>query len=112
MNLIRDMFWSETVASSSFAIFFLIAIVLSMGSLERICRQLNLLLPAGRKVTLHPPLPRSFGQLIGKTNLLSHSLELLEQHRKYYPSSFLRKSYGIALVTGVSSLIGFLPSSR
>jgi hypothetical protein len=55
-----------------------------MVLLNRLQKELNIVLPADKKVSLHPPLPHSFGQLIWRTNLLAHSLELLEQYKKYY----------------------------
>ena len=37
--------------------------------------------------------------------IAGYSLKLLDKHQKYYPSSSLRKTYGIALTVGILSLI-------
>jgi hypothetical protein len=77
---------------------------------ERMRRQLNRVLPSEQKVTLCPPLPRSFGELVGKTNKLSHFLNVLDQYRKVYPSSSLPKNVALGLIIWILCFIGILAS--
>jgi len=80
-------------------------------SLSRLQRELNRVLAPDKSVSLHPPLPHSFGQLIWRTNLLGHSLELLEQHKKYYPSNSLPRVLAVALVCTILSFVAFVISA-
>lgn len=111
LSLVRDMFWGENIAHVFFVSCFIASVVVIWVSLNRICKELNLVLPPDRKVTIYPPWPRSLGQLVWKTNILAHSLELLDQHRKYFPLSSLRKIYGIALISAIPIMIGIMAST-
>ena len=106
------MFLGDSIVFWLFATCFVASIGTSLVLLERIRKQLNRVLPADRQASLHPPFPRSIKELIWKTNILVHSLKLLDEHRKYYPSSSLRKSYGVAIFSCIVSFIGFALSAR
>src|SRR5262245_33497529 len=103
--------WGHNIVYWFFAMCFASSVGVSLVSLERIRKQLNLVLPPDRQMSLHPPMPHSFGELFWKTNLLVHSLEILDQHKNHYPSSSMRKTYGIALIVATLSFIGFFASS-
>jgi hypothetical protein len=105
------MSWVGTIAYWAFGSCFVAGVGVILVSLNRLRKELNSALPVGEKVSLHPPLPHSFGQLILRTNLLAHSLELLEKHRKYYPSSSLPRILTVALLCTVLSFIGFVISA-
>jgi hypothetical protein len=107
-----SMFLGDSLIFWFFAICFVVSLSAVLILWERIRKQLSRALPADRQASLHPPLQWSIKELLLKTNVLHHSLELLEQHRKYYPSSSLRKSFGIALFSIIPSFIGFVISAR
>src|SRR5216684_1001928 len=65
----------------------------------------NLVLPADQRVSWHPPRAKSFGQLVSKSHILAHYLQLVDQHRDY-PSSSLPKALGIAIAGSVVGFIG------
>ena len=106
------MFLGGNVVAWPFVACLIAGLIVSFVSLKRICEELNRALPPDRKVTLYPPWPRSFGQAIWRTNLLAHSLALLDQHRRHYPSSSLRKVYGIAALSMLPSVIGVMAMTR
>jgi hypothetical protein len=106
------MFLGESVVGWMFVACFTAAMIVSFVSLKRICEELNRVLPPDRNVTLYPSWPRSLGQAIWRTNLLAHSLGLLDQHRQHYPSSSLRKVYGIAALSMLPSVIGVMAMTR
>ena len=110
MNLIRNMFWGENIVSLFLVICFIASVIVTFMSLKRICKELNLVLPPDRRVTVYPPFPRSLGQLIRRTNMLAYSLELLSQHREHFPASSLRKVYSIAVISTVPIIIGIMAS--
>ena len=89
--------------------------VMSIGGflvlLERIRQQVNRVLPDGKKANLDS-WPRSTKEFFLGTHIWSYISKLLEQHRKYYPTSFLRRALIIALVSIVPSFIGFALSGR
>ena len=105
------MFLGGTIAFWVSGSCFAVGVAIILISLSRLQRELNRLLPADKRVSLHPPLPHSLGQLIWKTNLLAHSLELLEQYKKCYPSSSLPRILIVALVCTILSFIGFVISA-
>jgi hypothetical protein len=106
------MFFGDSIIFWLFAACFLASIGTSLILLERIRQQLNRILPADKRMNVHTPLPRSVKDLVWRTNILAHSLDLLEQHREYYPSSLLRKAYCIAVFSTIPSFIGFAISAR
>jgi hypothetical protein len=106
------MFLGESILGWLFVTCFIASVVVSFVSWKRICAQLNRVLPSDRKVTVYPPFPRSFRQAIWKTNMLAYSLELLDLHHKYYPSSSLRKIYSVALISAIPSVIGIMVNTR
>jgi hypothetical protein len=106
------MFLGESIAAWLFVACLIAGLIVSFTSLKRVCEELNRVLPPDRKVTLYPPWPRSFGQAIWKTNLLAHSLVLLDQHRRRYPSSSLRKVYSIAALSMLPSVVGVMAMTR
>jgi hypothetical protein len=105
-------FLGESIVGWLFVTCLIAGVIVGFASWKRICVQLNRVMPPDRKVTTYPPLPRSFGQAIWRTNLLAHSLELLDQHRNYYPLSSLRKICSIALISTIPSVIGIMVSTR
>jgi len=79
-------------------------------SWERMRRELNRVLPSEQKVTLYPPLPHSFGELVWKTNDLGHFVTVLDQYGKIYPSSSLPKKVAIAVVVWILCIMALLAS--
>ncbi len=77
-------------------------------SWERMRRQVNELLANEQRVTFYPPLPRSFGELIGKTNDLGHFVTVLDKYTKIHPLSTLPKKIAIALVLWILCFMGLL----
>jgi len=77
-------------------------------SWERMRRQLNRVLPSEQKVTLYPSLPRSVGELVGRTNELGPFLKVLDQYRRVYPSSSLPKNVALGLIIWIIFFIGIL----
>ncbi|MCU1270211.1 MAG: hypothetical protein JWN74_1505 [Acidobacteriaceae bacterium] len=78
---------------------------------ERMRRQLNQVLPTEQKVTLYPSLPtmpKSFEELVGQTNELGPFLKVLDQYRKFYPSSSLPKNVALGVVIWILTFIAFL----
>jgi len=78
-------------------------------SLEHVREQVNLVLPADQRVSWHPPRAKSFGQLVSKSHILAHYLQLVDQHRDY-PSISLPKALGIAIAGSVVGFIGTIAS--
>jgi hypothetical protein len=74
--------------------------------LERLRKEIRSALPSN-PVNLPSRLPRSIGQ-VWRYNVISYSLDLLEQHRRYFPESSLPKMLGIALAGAILSFIGLL----
>jgi hypothetical protein len=106
------MFLEESTSAWPLLACLVAGLIVSFVSLKRICEELNRVLPPGKKVTLYPPWPRSLGQAVWRTNLLAHSLVLLDQHRQHYPSSSLRKVYGIAALSMLPSVIGVMAITK
>jgi hypothetical protein len=106
------MFLGESTLAWPFIACLIAGLIVSFVSLRRICEELNRVLPPAENVTLYPPWPRSLGQAIWRTNLFAHSLVLLDQHRQHYPSSSLRKVYGIAALSMLPSVIGVMAMTR
>jgi hypothetical protein len=79
-------------------------------SWERMRRQLNQALPSEQKITLYPPLPQRFGELVWKTNDLGHFVTVLDQYTKTHPLSPLPKKVAIALVGWIICFMGLLAS--
>jgi hypothetical protein len=80
-------------------------------SWERMRRELNRVLPSGQKVTLYPSLPTvpmSFEELVGQTNELGPFLKVLDQYRKFFPSSSLPKNVAFGVVIWILCFIAFL----
>jgi hypothetical protein len=105
------MLFGDTIIFWIFSACFTASVAATVILLERIRKQLNRVLPAESQAGFHPALPRSIKEL-WRTNILSHSLDLVEQHRKYYPSSVLRKAFVIALLATFPSFIGLALSAR
>lgn len=84
----------------------------SLVLLKRIRKQLNRVLPEDKKAILRPPWPRSSKELLLGTRLWPYLRELLEHHRKYYPTSSLRKAVIIAIAGTLCGFIGLALSSR
>lgn len=79
-------------------------------SWEQMRRELNRVLPSEQKVTLYPPLPHTFGELVWKTNDLGHFVTVLDQYGKIYPSSSLPKKVAIAVVVWILCFMALLAS--
>ena len=106
------MFLGESIVGWMFVACFTAGMTVSFVSLKRICEELNRVLPPDRKVTVYPPWPRTLEQAIWRTNLLAHSLVLLDQHRQHYPSSSLCKVYGFAALGMLPSVVGVMTMTR
>jgi hypothetical protein len=77
---------------------------------ERMRRQLNQVLPFEQRLTLYPPLPQAFGDIIAKPNDLGHFVTVLDKYGKTYPSSPLPKKVALAVVVWILCLMGLLAS--
>jgi hypothetical protein len=84
----------------------------SLVLLNLIRKQLNRVMPGDKKAILDPPWPRSSKELLLGTRLWPYLRELLERHRKFYPTSSLRKAVMIALAGTLAGFIGLALSSR
>ena len=106
------MLLNQNVGSWFFGLCFAASTGALMLLLNHLCKQLNSALPPGQKVTLHPPMPRTIGQFFWRTNILAHSLQLLDQHRQYYPASSISKVLGLALIAALVSFAGFVLTAQ
>ena len=80
-------------------------------SWERMRRELNRALPSEQKVTLYPSLPtlpKSFGEIVGRTNELGPFLKVLDQYKRLYPSSSLPKNVALGLIIWILFFVGIL----
>jgi hypothetical protein len=102
------MFLGESIVTWFFVACYIVCFIVTWVSLKRVCQQLNQVLPVDEKVSLFPPIPRSFGQLVWRTNILTHSLDLLSQHSKHYPASRLRVVNVIAVIGATLGTIAMI----
>lgn len=75
--------------------------------LERLRKEIFSALPSDSPLNLPSRLPRSIKQVWSR-NIVFYSLDLLEQHRQYFPESSLPKLFGFVLAGTVLSFIGLL----
>src|SRR5438552_1073315 len=71
--------------------------------LDRMRKEINSALPQGQKVTINLPI-RGFW----RTNIISVSLHLLDQHHRYYPASSVPKLLGLAVVALLVSVTALM----
>jgi hypothetical protein len=71
--------------------------------LDRMRKEINSALPQHQKVTLNDPI-RGFW----RTNIISTSLHVLDQHHRYCPASSVPKRLGLAAAAGIVSLIALM----
>src|SRR5215470_10139796 len=90
------------------------AVSLSSGLilLERIRKQVYERLPADLKSFYSPSWRSIMKRSVRLPGFRGYSRVLLEQHRQHYPSSSLRKSFGITLWTAVISAVGLFVVSE
>ena len=77
---------------------------------ERMRRDLNLALPAERKVSIYPSPPKSFREMIFRSNDLGHFIDVLDQYEDIYPNSSLPKKLALGLVAWILGLMALLAS--
>jgi hypothetical protein len=77
---------------------------------ERMRRELNLALPAQQKVSIYPPLLKSFRGTIFPSNNLGHFIDVLDRYEDAYPYSSLPKKLAFALVAWILCFMGLLAS--
>ena len=104
------MLWAATVANWLFGMCFAGSIGAMWFSLEWMRKRVNLALPSGQRLNWHPPRAGSLGQLVSKSHILAHYLQLVGQHRELYPSSSLPKALSIAIAGSVVGFLGTIAS--
>jgi hypothetical protein len=77
---------------------------------ERMRRDLNLVLPAERKVPPYPPVPKSLDEIILKSNELGHFINVLDQYEDIYPHSALPKKLALGVVAWIICFMALLAS--
>jgi hypothetical protein len=102
------MAWMANAAYWVFGICFAAGFGAIGFSWERMRRQLSQVLPSEQKVTLYPSLPKSFGEIVGRTNELGPFLKVLDQYKRVYPSSSLPKNVALGVVIWILCFIAFL----
>jgi hypothetical protein len=107
-----NMFLGDSIVFWLFGICFAAGIGTTLTLWECIRKQVNRVLPEGKRFASHPPFARSVTDFLFGTGAYGYYAELLEQHRKYYPRSVLRKSVVFAMVSVFPSFIGYVISAR
>jgi hypothetical protein len=77
---------------------------------ERMRRDLNLALPAERKVSIYPSPPESLREMIFRPNDLGHFIGVLDQYEDLYPYSSLPKKLALGLVAWILCFMALLAS--
>ena len=108
MDIVRNMFWSEVVISLTFVILFIADLIVIFECWKHMCNQLNSVLPPEKRLTWYLPARHSVGDIVLKANLLAYSMEILQKHRQYFPSSRLRKIYSTALIAAIPVFVGII----
>lgn len=106
------MFFGEGIVVWVFVTCFLATVVVGFTAWKRICGDLNRALVTSKKITLYPPPLGSFSETVINSNLLVYSYKLLVQHRRYYPSSPLRRIYATAALCSIPFVIGIMLTIR
>jgi hypothetical protein len=99
------MFSGASVAYWLFGMCFARSLGVSLVSLERMRKQVNLVVPAESAVSWRRPLPRSLKQFMWDGTIVGFSLEVLDQHRRHYPASSLPSVLGGALIGTILSFV-------
>ena len=75
-------------------------------SLERMRKQVNLVISSEKQVNWYPARARTIWQLFSKAHVLEHYLEIVTQYRELYPSSGLPEIVGVAFGGCIVGFIG------
>jgi len=100
------MLWGANVAYWLFGMCFAASVGVSLVSLERMRKQVNLVVPSDSAVSWYGPIPRSLKHFMWDSTIVGFSLEVLDQHRRHYPASPLPNILGAALISTFLSFIG------
>lgn len=104
-------FLGDSIVFWFFGICFAAGIGTGLTLLELIRKQVNRVLPEGKRFKPQPRWPRTWEEYFFGTHVVAHYRELLDQHRKYYPTSVLPKTVSIASLSIVPSFIGYVISA-
>jgi hypothetical protein len=75
---------------------------------ERMRRDLNLALPAEKKVSIYPSLPKSLREMLFRPNDFGHFVNVLDRYGDIYPSSSLPKKLAFGVVAWILCLMCLL----
>lgn len=77
---------------------------------ERMRRDLNMALPAEKKISICPSLPKSLRGIVVRINGLGHFINVLDHYEDIYPYSALPKNLALGLVAWILCFMGLLAS--
>jgi hypothetical protein len=101
------MFSSQNAVSWFFDLCFAASTAWFALLLDRMRREINSVLLQRQKPTVNRPI-RGFW----RTNIISFSLDLLDQHHQYYPASSVPKRLGLAVVAALVSVTALMLITR